>query len=84
MESIVPTITMTATKPDVVEDTFVVGNDSRTDSQPLNASTGSDGIKPNFLQILIKTPLGKTTLIWVHASDNVTNLKNNISNHIGY
>lgn len=34
-------------------------------------------------QISIKPPSGKSTLIWVQASDSVSNLKKNIANHIG-
>lgn len=61
LESTVPTTSTAATEEDAVEDTFVVGKVSWTDSRPLNASTGSDGIRPNHFQILIKLPRGKQT-----------------------
>lgn len=51
-------------------------------SRPPTASLDSDGL--NYFQIFLNPPSRKSTLIWVHPSDSVTNLKINIANHIGY
>lgn len=60
------------------------GKDSHTNSRPQIASIGSNGIISNHFQIFVKAPMGKTTFIWAHATDSVTDLKQNIANHIGY
>lgn len=41
-------------------------------------------VTSNHFQIFIKTPLGKSSLIWVVAIDCVMNLKNIIAKQIGY
>lgn len=69
---------------DTVKVTFAEGKESQTSSQPQYTSTGSDGIITNRSQLFVKNPSGKSTLIWAHATDNVTDLKHNIANHIGY
>lgn len=52
----------------------------QTESRPHIASPNSVGIEPNRFQILVKTPMGNTILIWTHATDRVIDLKNNIAN----
>lgn len=52
--------------------------------RPQIAISGSDGTIPNRFQIFVKTPKGKTTVIWTYDNDTVTDLRNNIAVQIGY
>lgn len=63
-------------------DTIDSKKGSKTEAWPQIASPGSDGTRSNRFQMFVKAPTGKTTLLWALATDSVTDLKQNIANHI--
>lgn len=69
---------------EVVETTLAGKEVLQTESRPQIASPNSAGTEPNRFQILVRTPMGNTILIWTHATDRAIDLKNNIANQIGY
>lgn len=69
---------------EAVEATLAGKEVLQTESQPLIASPNSDETELNRFQILVRTPMGNTILIWTHATDRAIDLKNNIANQIGY
>lgn len=65
-----------------IEATSVEREDHKT--SPWTQIASYDEITPKRFEIFIRTPTGNTTLIWVYATDNVIDLKNNITDQINY